>query len=180
MILTEKEVNQYKIKKLIGVPNKFELNNPKIVGSSSYFLKSFINKAENKEELKIDSKSNFEKYSKGLLLRTNISNKLSIIPIPKNEINSIELIRGNEKVKPYPLSPMWLLMKFGVSKLIARYFKLNTSEYSIEYMKIKIDTEKYKMELIANGYLFENQLAFFSDLNYENKLKTKMPVANIG
>ncbi len=180
MILTEKEVNQYMIKKLIGEPNKFEWNKPKIIGSSSYFLKSFINKAENKEKLKIDSKSNFEKYSNGLLLRTSISNKLSLIPIPKSEIIRIELIRGIERVKPYPISLMRILLNFGVSKLTARYFRVNTSEYSIEYMKLIIDTETYKMEFIANGYLFEKQLDFFSNLNYGTKLKTKMPVANIG
>jgi len=178
MILTEKNINKHRIENLIGEPTKIELNKPEIIGSSSYFLKSFIDKTENKENLKIDSKSNFEKYSNGLLLRLNFSNKLSAVPIPKNEINRIELIRGKEEINPLPLSPMWILLKFGVSKLIARYFKIYISEYSIENMRLIIDTKKYKMEFITNGFLFEKQSEYFENLNYGKILLTKKPVAN--
>ncbi len=178
MILTEKNINQHKIEKLIGEPIKIELNKLEIIGTCSYYLKSFIDKTENKENLKIDSKSNFEKYSNGILLRLNFSNKLSAIPIPKNEINRIELIRGEERINPFPFSPMWILLNLGVSILTARYFKIFISEYSIENMRLIIDTKKYEMEFIANGFLFEKQLEYFENLNYENILTIKKPVAN--
>ncbi|WP_457610848.1 hypothetical protein [Lutibacter sp.] len=180
MILTEKKINQFKIKKLIGEPNKVKFRKPKTIGNGSYFLKSFMTKIDNPEEIKIDSKCNFEKYSNGILLRLNFSNKLSAIPIPKNEINKIELIRGEERINPFPFSPMWILLKLGVSKLIARYFKIYVSEYSIENMKLMIDTENYKMEFIANGFLYEKQLEYFENLNYGKILKNKKPVANNG
>ena len=177
-ILTDNNINQYKINSLIGEPNKIEFGNPKAIGNGSYFLKSFINKTDNSEIIKIDSKCNFEKYSYGLLLRLNFSNKLSAIPIPKNEIKKIELIRGEEKISPFPLSPMWILLRFGVSILTARYFKIYISEYSIENMKLIIDTEIYKMEFIANGFLYENQLEYFENLNFGSELISKKPVAN--
>ena len=180
MILTEKNINKYKINNMIGEPIKIEFGNPKAIGNGSYFLKSFISKVDNSEKLKIDSKCNFDKYSNGILLRLNFSNKLSAIPIPRNEINKIELIRGEEKINPFPFSPMWILLKLGVSKLIARYFKVYVSEYSIENLRLMIDTENYKMEFIANGFLYEKQLEYFENLNYVKILKNKKPVANNG
>jgi hypothetical protein len=178
MILTEKNINQYKINNLIGEPYKVEFGKAKTIGNGSYFLKSFITKVDKSEEIKIDSKCNFEKYSEGLLLRLNFSNKLYAIPIPRNEINKIELIRGEERINPFSFSPMGILLKLGVSILIARYFKIYISEYSIENMRLIIDTEKYKMEFISNGFLFEKQLDYFENLNYPTKLMTKKPVAN--
>ncbi|WP_298370945.1 hypothetical protein [uncultured Lutibacter sp.] len=171
MILTEKNINQHKIENLIGKPNKFGFRKPKTIGNGSYFLKSFINKTDNSEIIKIDSKSNFEKYSNGILLRLNFSNELSAIPLTKNEINRIELIRGEERINPFPFSPMWILLKLGVSILTARYFKIYISEYSIKNMRLIIDTEKYEMEFIANGFLFERQLEYFENLNYGTRLK---------
>ena len=67
---------------------------------------------------------------------------------------------------------MWILLKLGVSKLYARYFKILISEYSIDQMELNLKTAEYEMDFIANGYLFERQLIFFENLNYENKLKT--------
>ena len=67
---------------------------------------------------------------------------------------------------------MWILLKLGVSKLYARYFKILISEYSIDQMELNLKTAEYEMDFIANGYLFERQLNFFENLNYENKLNT--------
>ena len=69
---------------------------------------------------------------------------------------------------------MWILLKLGVSKLYARYFKFRLHEYAIDQMELHIETTNYKMNLIANGYLFERQLEFFENLNYGNKLKTEI------
>ena len=161
------------IVKQIGKPLSIDFRNPKAIGSTGFYLKSFIAKKPDLVELKLESKCNFEKRTGGILLRGNYSNKLTAIPISKESLIEISLIRGNENINPFFLSPMWILLKLGVSKLYARYFRIFLSEYSIGEMKMKLKTEEYEMEFIANGYLFERQLSFFKSLNYQNKLKIK-------
>ena len=179
MILTEKNLNENSIKGLIGEQTKIEPKKLKAIGSGSFFLKSFLNKSDKSDFLKTDSKYNFEKFSEGLLLRVNFSNRLAAIPIPITELNEIHLIRGQETIAPFFLSPMWILLKFGVSKHIARHFRFRLHEYSIDEMELKLDTKHYAMEFIANGYLFERQKSFFKGLGYGEKITTtEKPVAN--
>lgn len=157
--------------KQIGKPTEIDFRKPKIIGSTGFYLKSFKAKNPQSENLKLDSKCNFEKRPGGILLRANYSNKLTAIPIPKKNIIGITITRGKEKLDPFFLSPMWILLKIGVSKLYARYFRLRLYEYSIDQMELNLKTTDYEMDFIANGYLFERQLNFFENLNYGNKLK---------
>ena len=69
---------------------------------------------------------------------------------------------------------MWIMLKLGISKLIARYFRIVLREYSINEMKLKIETENQIMEFTQNGYIFERQLSFFKNLNYDEKLIIEM------
>jgi hypothetical protein len=167
-------MNLRTIEKVIGKPTKIDWKKPKVIGSSSFYLKSFKAKNNSAEFIKENSKCSFEKYSNGILLRSNLSNKLSALPIKESEIKYIKLIRGKESVEPLTLSPMWIMLKFGVSKLIARYFKIILGEYSIDEMKLKIETENQIMEFTQNGYIFERQLSFFKNLNYGEKLIIEM------
>lgn len=162
------------IEKVIGETTKIDWKKPIAIGSSSFYLKSFLPKNDSAQLIKENSKCSFEKYSKGILLRSNLSNKLSVLPINKSEIKYIKLIRGKESVKPMTLSPMWIMLKLGVSKLIARYFRIILGEYSIKEMKLKIETENQIMEFTQNGYIFERQLSFFESLNYGEKLIVEM------
>ena len=161
--------------KLIGKPEKIDFRKPKVVGSTGFYLKSFKAKSPEFENLKLDSKCNFEKRIGGILLRANYSNKLTAIPIAKQSIIGITITRGEETIDPFFLSPMWILLKLGVSKLFARYFRFRLYEYSIDQMELNLKTTEYEMDFIANGYLFERQLNFFENLNYENKLKVEVP-----
>ena len=160
--------------KQIGKTAEIDFQKPKAIGSAGFYLKSFKAKNSESKTLKLDSKCNFEKRTGGILLRSNYSNKLTAIPIPKESIIGITITRGKETIEPFLLSPMWILLKLGVSKLYARYFKILISEYSIDQMELNLRTDEYEMNFIANGYLFERQLTFFENLNYENKLKTKI------
>jgi hypothetical protein len=179
MILTENNINEHSIKGLIGERTNIEPKKLKAIGSASFFLKSFVNKSDKTDLLRTDSKCNFEKYSDGLLLRANFSNRLTAIPIPKTKLNSIHLIRGEETIDPFFLSPMWVLLKLGTSKLIARYFRFRLHEYSIGEMELKLKTKHYEMEFIANGYIFERQKCFFEGLGYGEKITIiEKPVAN--
>jgi len=158
--------------KQIGKPAKIDFRKPKAIGSTGFYLKSVKAKNPEFKNLKLNSKCNFEKRTGGLLLRANYSNKLTAIPIQTENIIEIIITKGKEKIDPFFLSPMWILLKLGVSKLYARYFKILISEYSIDQMELNLKTAEYEMDFIANGYLFERQLIFFENLNYENKLKT--------
>ncbi|UAB75669.1 hypothetical protein [Mesoflavibacter sp. SCSIO 43206] len=158
--------------KQIGKPAEIDFRKPKAIGSTGFYLKSFKAKNSELKNLKLNSKCNFEKRAGGLLLRVNYSNKLTAIPIPTENIIEITITKGKEKIDPFFLSPMWILLKLGVSKLYARYFKILISEYSIDQMELNLKTAEYEMDFIANGYLFERQLIFFENLNYGNKLKT--------
>ncbi|MDC8004208.1 hypothetical protein POV27_09110 [Aureisphaera galaxeae] len=164
-------MTEQSITKKIGKPAKVDWRKPKAIGSAGMYLKSFESENPEDESLKLNSKCNFEKRARGLLLRANYSNKLTAIPIAEEDIISITLKRGKENVSPFFLSPMWILLKVGVSKLYARYFRLRLHEYSIDQMKLHLKTINYEMEFIANGYLYERQLSFFNNLNYGNKLK---------
>ncbi len=166
--MTEQEIT-----KQIGSPIEIDFRKPKAIGSTGFYLKSFKTRNLGVENLKLGSKCNFEKRTDGILLRANYSNKLTVIPISRESIIVITMIRGKEKIDPHFLSPMWILLKLGVSKLYARYFgwwKLR--EYSIDPMELNLKTTEYEMKLMVNGYLFERQLSFFESLNYKNKLKT--------
>ena len=163
-------MNPKTIEKNIGKPTEIDWKKPKAIGSSSFYLKSFKAKNNSAEFLNENSKCNFEKYSKGILLRSNLSNKITSLPIKKSEIEYIKLIRGKESLEPLTLSPMWILLKLGVSKLIARYFRIVLGEYSIDQMKLKIETQNQIMEFTQNGYIFERQLSFFRSLGLGDKL----------
>ncbi|MDX6748141.1 hypothetical protein SHK09_15190 [Polaribacter sp. PL03] len=167
-------MTEQSIIKQIGKSAEIDLRKPKPIGSTGFYLKSFKTKKKGTDSLKIDSKCNFEKRTDGLLLRANYSNKLTAVPIPNENIIGITLTRGKENIDPFFLSPMWILLKLGVSKLTARYFRFRLHEYSIDQMELNIKTTDYEMNLIANGYLFERQLSFFENLNYGNKLKTEI------
>lgn len=158
--------------KKIGKPAKIDFRKPKAIGSTGFYLKSFKTKNPESENLKLNSKCNFEKRTSGILLRVNYSNKITVIPIPKESIIRITITRGKETIDPFFLSPMWILLKLGVSKVYARYFRLRLHEYSIDQMELNMETTEYEMDFIANGYLFERQWSFFENLNYEDKLKT--------
>ena len=160
--------------KQIGKPAEIDFRKPKATGSTGFYLKSIKAKNPESENLKLDSKCNFEKRTRGILLRANYSNKLTAIPIPKESIIGITITRGKETIDPFFLSPMWILLKLGVPKLYARYLRFRLREYSIDQMELNLKTAEYEMDFIANGYLFERQLSFFENLNYENKLKIEI------
>ncbi|MCT8341281.1 hypothetical protein MG296_14560 [Flavobacteriaceae bacterium TK19130] len=173
MILTGKQIDKRKINRLIGNPIVVDLKKPKPIGGPGLFIKSFENKTNSSESIEIDSKCNIEKRPDGILIHTSKSNRQTLIPIPTDDVLEIKIIRGKEQIDPFFLSPMWILLKMGVSVLYARYFRLRLYEYHIDQMELKLTTTDYEFDFIANGYLFERQLEFLKNLNYDKKLKVE-------
>lgn len=171
MILEEKEINRNRLKKIIGEPVKVDFNKLLPIGTTSFFLKSFNGESNFNNTLKINSRCNFQLYEKGILLRSNFSNRLAALPIRFNEIAEIKLVRGKEFINPFPFSPMWILLKLGVSILHARHFNIFLlTEYRIEEMTLLKETIDFKLKLTGNGYAFERQKAFFENLNSHEKI----------
>ena len=170
MISTDGNIDSKKIDKLIGEELKFNWKERKVVGGVGMFLKSFENKTNGSEKLQINSKCNFEKRADGFLLHSNFSGKLLLLPIVKEEIIEIKLIRGEENINPTPFFLMWILMKLGFSVLQSRYFGLKRQQYSIGSTEMSLKTASYEMVFNANGFLFERQEAFIESLNLGHRL----------
>lgn len=162
MILAEHQIHSKTITPIIGTPKRFIIKYLRPMGSTSFFLISFSQKRNDFDELRINSKCNFQLYTDGLLLKTNFSNQVRAIPIKYSDIIELRLIRGKEHIDPLPFSLMGILLKLGVSVLTARYFKAEIGEYTIEDTILELRTSDYSINLMCNGYLFESQEALLN------------------
>lgn len=147
-----------------------------VIGSTSYFIKSFES-TEAMEWLE-NSKGIFQIFKKGVLLRVFKSNKTISIPILFTEINKLELCKGKETIRPIFLSPFWILLTLGVRTDIARYFRIKFREYSIAPTRLRIETRTFQIGLETNGYTFESQKDFFESLTEIKNLKISQPAPN--
>ncbi|MDX1427922.1 MAG: hypothetical protein R3206_08865 [Salegentibacter mishustinae] len=148
---------KHKLSQIIGSPFKSGIK-----GSTTYFVKEIESHVT--VEVPDNSKAIFERYSKGLLITFFKSNKSSFLAIPFKEILELRLVKGKETVQPHFPSPMWILLRLGLKLDLARYFRLYTSEYRIEETVLLLRTGSIKIIFITNGYTFNGQSVFFSQL----------------
>jgi hypothetical protein len=98
-----------------------------------------------------------------LLLRINQNQKLIYIVLHQKDIKRIN-IKSSENFTPHFLSPMWILLKLGVTKRYARYFKTRSDVYKIDPVKLTINTVNGSLEFQSNGYHYENLVNYFREL----------------
>ena len=152
-------MNSRTIEKNIGKPTKIDWKKPKAIGSSSFYLKSFKAKNNSTEFIMENSKCSFEKYSGGILLRSNLSNKTSALTIKESEIEYIKLIRGKESVEPLTLSPMWIMLKLGVSKSFSSWSTSYNQTYDLGNNKEDLIEESLTLAYNTGAqYMFGNCL----------------------
>ncbi|RKD92861.1 hypothetical protein [Mangrovibacterium diazotrophicum] len=145
----------------ISIPNQIKFGT---IGSSMYQLnKSKINDLEKNWD-DLETRSIFEKFENGLLLRINHRQKLSFISIPYTEITEIILKKGAEEITPFPFSPMMLLLALGVHIRYARYFRLHPSEYGITPMSLTVICSNDQLNLLSHGYNFYSEHRYFSEI----------------
>lgn len=144
---------------------------PRIIGSPGLYLKNFKNTSENQTSYSIDSKCNFEKTASALILHSNKLNKHSTLCLKFVDLIELELIKGKEYIRPFPLSVMWWLLKCGISIRYARYFKSKIDHYVIENMELSVKTTAYQFQFEANGYLFDEFIEYFKKMDLIAKLK---------
>ena len=145
-----------------------------------YKLVNFRNDRHRTDVLLSDSNCNLEILREGMMLTGNFSESLSAIPLMKNEIKSIKLIRGKETIDTFLLSPMHILLKLGVPTSISRYVRMYPSEYKITETRMIITCEHQQLILITGGNRFERILKSLKSDGYADFLKVdKKPVINM-
>ncbi|MET1258453.1 hypothetical protein ABV409_03885 [Flagellimonas sp. DF-77] len=167
--LSKREVDQ-----LVGPPIKQVWYKPERTGSPSVFLKKWQGRSDSSPSFPIDSRCNFEYRPKGIIVHANYSNNTKQLVIPFILITKVELIRGTESVNPIRFYPMWLLLKFGVPLLRARYFGLSKRQYAIEEATLTLTTTDHEIGFIGNGFDFEALLRFFKRLKLNERLIVQM------
>lgn len=167
MILPESRLHSRVLEPLIGKPLEFNIKHPKTLGSTLFLLKAFEQRDSESKKLKANARCHFQLFTDGLLLKTTNSTVTQAIPVNYKDILKFKLIRGEETINPFLLSPMWFLLKLGVPIIKARYFRLRMTEYFINKMTLLIVTDKYSMAFEGGGYKFEAQTKFFKELPIE-------------
>lgn len=140
-----------------------EQMNKGTIGSELYRLKKLKIKEKIPDFTDLNSRCNFQKYKKGLLLRINHNMSLFNIAISYDKIESVDLIKGDENISPFFFSPMRLLLSLGVHVRYARYFKIHLSEYSIEPMFLKITSGDDFIELDSSGWNYYGEIKYFKN-----------------
>ena len=74
------------ITKLIGKPEKINFRRPKAIGSAGFYLKSFKSKNTESENLKLDSKCNFENN----IISPKYADDVTWISTKKTKVDEVE------------------------------------------------------------------------------------------
>ncbi|WP_373516421.1 hypothetical protein [Pricia sp.] len=135
-----------------------------------YRLVDYKNGRHRTDILLSQTKCNLEILPDGILVLGNFTANIHTIPVMKNEIESITLIRGKEVVDTFPLSPMHILSKLGVPNSISRYVSILPSEYRISETQIIIKCKEFQLSLITSGNRYESLLRSFIKEEYHKQL----------
>ncbi len=174
MILKESELgDQDLIGPVLGKPYKEPGKFLTTTGSSYFFIKEITDFNGNPLPLKREEmKVIFQRYEKGLHLHLNKSNYQNGILIPYSSINKITLVKGKENIRKWFSPILWFLLKLGFTLNKARYFGLGWG-YQINEMVLVLNSEKYLIKCVTNGFSFDSQVNYFSGLGLGNKIEIK-------
>ncbi|GHE53739.1 hypothetical protein [Roseivirga thermotolerans] len=157
------KLSEFEIEKILGKPIKPDIKSRKALGSTSFFLKKFESHTK-KSSLKENHKCAFQKYEQGLLARVFHSGNVENLIFRFDSVSQVLLIKGKEIIDPKWYSPMAWLLKLGVPLRLARYFTVNSTDYSINEMTLIIKSEDHLLEMTTNGWFYEGQRRFFEPL----------------
>lgn len=135
-----------------------------------YRLVDFKNERHRTDMLLSQTKCNLDILPDGILVFGDFTANRPIIPVMKNEIASITLIRGKEVFDTFYLSPMHLLSKLGVPNYISRYLSILPTEYKISETQMIIKSTEYQLSLITHGGRYEKLLRSLIKSGYEGQL----------
>lgn len=135
-----------------------------------YRLVDYKNERHRTDILLSHTKCNLEILPMGIMVLGKFTANFRTIPVIKNEIESITLIRGKEVIDTFTLSPMHILSKLGVPNSISRYVSILPSEYKISETQIIIKCIAYQLTLITSGNRYESLLRSFKKEGYHHQL----------
>lgn len=136
-----------------------------------YRLVDYKNGRHRTDILLSQTRCNLEILPDGIMVLGNFTANILTIPVMKNEIISITMIRGKEVVDTFPLSPMHILSKLGVPNSISRYLSILPSEYRISETQIIIKCNDNQLTLITSGHRYESLLRSLKNSGYHKQLK---------
>ncbi len=136
-----------------------------------YRLVDYKNGRHRTDILLSQTRCNLQILPDGIMVLGNFTANILTIPVMKNEIISITMIRGKEVVDTFPLSPMHILSKLGVPNSISRYLSILPSEYRISETQIIIKCNDNQLTLISSGHRYESLLRSFKNAGYDRQLK---------
>jgi len=171
IIKLDKDSRDYqKIESLIGkqLDLSQKLRNHKY-GSNLYTLK----KLSSEDCVGVDvpsenSRCNFEKFEKGMLLRINDHQKLYAFVLSSDSIEEIIITRGEEKV--FPLSLSGLLIGLGMDREKVKKHRLLSGGFYHERFRLEIKTKSEMLVLDSNDSNYLKEKAYFSTSVLHDKL----------
>lgn len=137
----------------------------------SYLIKRFKNKNHQRDLLKENTVCTLETSENALSLHGDFSDGKDTIVLDAQEIQSIKVYRGREKVNAIFMSPMWISLKLGIPLEKARHFKIANSEYQIADTKMVLQTKQCLVELCTTGTAFEKIRSTLKNLDYNTRLQ---------
>lgn len=117
-----------------------------------------------------NSRCNFEKFEKGMLLRINDHQKLVGFVLSSDVVEEISITRGKEKV--FPLSPSGLLIWFGMTRETVKKHRFFSGGFYHERFRLEIKTKSEKLILDSNDSNYSKEKAYF----IESVLKQKLTI----
>lgn len=137
---------------------------------SRFLLVDFKNGRHKSDLLLSESRCNLDILPDGLMVTGNFSQGDTIIPILKEEIESITMVRGKEVVDTFFLSPMYILSKLGVPNRVSQYLSIIPWEYRIGETLLTIKCREYRLVLLTNGNRYEKLLRKLKNCGYMDAL----------
>lgn len=145
-----------------------------------YRLVNYRNNRHRTDFLLSQTKCNLDILPEGIMVFGDFTANSPLIPVMKDEIESITLIRGKEIIDTFYLSPMHVLSKLGVPCSISRYLSILPFEYRISETQIIIKCNDYQLSLIASGNRYDGLLRSFKKAGYYHQLDLiKKPSINV-
>ena len=133
-------------------------------------LIDFKDKKHKTDILLGQTKCNLEILPQGVMVIGNFTERDTIIPVLKNEIESITIVRGKEIIDTFYLSPMHILSKFGIPNHISKHLKIYPSEYKITETQITIKCEDFQLKGLTDGKRCEKLFRTFKKRGYSTIL----------
>ncbi len=169
--LDNQKTTNKEIESLIGRPLSVSQKlSRKSYGSSLYNLRTIKLFESLASELPTEnSRCNFEKFERGILLRINDKQKLYATPLDLKLVNEIRIIRGDERLHPIGLTAT--LIHLGVKKETVKKYRFLSGGHYHERFKLIIKTNTAEISMDNNDSNYRAEKEFFRESMFDEKIE---------